>query len=62
MKKKKCKEIKLVPMDDNMEFLLMQLEDLTDPNSNHFDKDILAEKEKIKKEILNGNITIDWSV
>lgn len=37
--------------------LLEDLEELTNPNSIHYDADIAAEKEGIKAKIISGEIT-----
>ena len=43
---------------ENVEQLLEQLEELTNPESLHFDQDILGEKEEIKEKILKGEIRL----
>ena len=45
-------------VSQDADLLLMQLEELTDPNSIYFNKDVFDEKEKIKEDILSGKITI----
>jgi acetolactate synthase regulatory subunit len=52
------KEIKM-KSQNNMDLLLLQLEELTDPKSIYFNQEVFDEKEKIKEDILNGRITID---
>jgi hypothetical protein len=42
-----------------MEFLLMQLDELTDKNSVHFDQDVFKEKDKIREKILKGEIVLE---
>lgn len=56
-KNKKCKVVKFRDKEI-VESLLIQLEELTDRNSIHFDESVFGEKEAIKKKILSGDITI----
>ena len=49
---------KIININRN-ELLLIQLEELTDPNSPYFDQEIFEEKEEIKEKILSGEITCD---
>jgi len=41
------------------DYLLMQLEELTDPRSIYFDQDVFDQKDEIKEKILKGEITLD---
>lgn len=56
--KKSCKIIN-INYKKNMEFLLMQLDELTDKNSVHFDQDVFKEKDKIREKILKGEIVLE---
>ena len=55
------KEIKIIRMftGSPVEVLLNQLEELTNPQSIHFDSDILAEKDEIREKILAGEIVCE---
>jgi hypothetical protein len=58
MEKEKGKVIQMnVP--DGRAMLLQQLEELTDPKSVHFIKEVFEDKEKIREDILNGKITLE---
>jgi hypothetical protein len=49
-------ESKVVKINRNLG-LLDDLEELTNPNSIHYDADVAEEKEEIKAKILSGEIT-----
>lgn len=57
-KKEEIKVIKMTP-PKCADYLLMQLEELTDSKSIYFDKDVFEQKEEIKEKILKGEITVD---
>lgn len=52
------KNIKMKP-SSKIDSLLAQLEELTDPTSIHYDKDIHDEKSAIRMQILCGEISIE---
>jgi len=52
------KGIKMTP-SSQIQPLLEQLRELTDPESIHYDQDVYNEKDKIKMKILTGEISME---
>jgi hypothetical protein len=59
--KEKVEKGKIIRMGEpsDVDFLLMQLDELTDQKSVHFNQDVFDQREEIREKILSGEIKIN---